>query len=82
MVNLHKTKERPIGIIWSQFGSRIKDSKEYKEVKGIIILSINGCKVPHIQVLNEIMSRKKANSPTPIELKNLKACLRKKTNCL
>lgn len=51
-------------------GVKIKDSKEYEEVKGKIILSIDGYKVPNTQTLGEIMSRKKVNSPTRIELLN------------
>lgn len=51
-------------------GVKIKDSKEYEEVKGKIILSIDGYKVPNTQTLSEIMSRKKANSSTRIELLN------------
>lgn len=51
-------------------GVKIKDGKEYEEVKGKIILSVDGYKVPNTQILNEIMSRKKVNSPTRIELLN------------
>lgn len=51
-------------------GVKIKESKEYEEVKGKIILSIDGYKVPNTQTLSEIMSRKKANSSTRIELLN------------
>lgn len=51
-------------------GVKITDSKEYDEVKGKVIISVDGYKVPNTQKLNEIMSRKKTNSSTRIELLN------------
>jgi len=51
-------------------GVKIIDSKEYQEVKGKIIISVDGYKVQNTQKLNEITSRKKANSSTRIELLN------------
>lgn len=65
--DLTDSDKRKFGV---NSGVKIKESKEYEEVKGKIILSIDGYKVPNTQTLSEIMSRKKANSSTRIELLN------------
>lgn len=51
-------------------GVKIKDSKEYEEVKGKVIVSVDGHKVPNAKALNDIMSRKKTNSLTRIDILN------------
>ena len=51
-------------------GVKIKDSEEYDEIKGKIILSVDGQKITNTQSLTELMSRKKNNTPTRIELMN------------
>ncbi|MGE4347812.1 MAG: trypsin-like peptidase domain-containing protein [Flavobacteriaceae bacterium] len=52
------------------YGVRIKESEDFEDVKGKIILSVNGVKVRNTQDLNEIVSRTKSNTPTRIELLN------------
>jgi len=53
-------------------GVKIKDSEEYEEIKGKIILSVDGHKIINTQSLTEIMSRKKTKAPTRVELMNQK----------
>ncbi len=49
-------------------GVKITESREYGEVKGKVILSIDGIKVQDIQSISDIISRKKPNSATKIEI--------------
>src|SRR5690554_2741496 len=51
-------------------GVKITDSKEYGEVKGKVILSIDGIKVQDTQSISDIISRKKPNTATRIEMLN------------
>jgi len=51
-------------------GVKIVDSQEYEDVKGKVIISVDGYKIQNTQKLNEIMSRKKPNSSTRIDLLN------------
>src|SRR5690606_21864968 len=65
--DLSASDKKKLGI---DYGVKIKESDEFEDVKGKIVLSINGVKVPNTQALNQIMSRKRPNSPTRIDLLN------------
>lgn len=51
-------------------GVKIVESQEYSEVKGKVILSIDGMKVKDTQSISDIVSRKKPNTATRIEMLN------------
>jgi Do/DeqQ family serine protease len=65
--DLSSADKKKFGV---NYGVKVKESDEFEEVKGKVILSVNGIKVPNTQTLNEIMARKRANTPTRIELLN------------
>lgn len=52
------------------YGVKIKNSSEFEDVVGKVILSVNGIKVQNTQILSEIMARKRGNAATRIELLN------------
>jgi len=52
------------------YGVKVKESKEFEEAKGKIILSVNGIKIKNTQTLSEIIARKRPNTLTKLELLN------------
>jgi len=64
---LSTDEKKELGI---NYGVKIKESKEFEEAKGKVILSVNGIKIKNAQTLNEIIARKRPNTPTKIEFLN------------
>jgi len=64
---LSADEKKELGI---NYGVKIKESKELEEAKGKVILSVNGIKIKNAQTLNEIIARKRPNTPTKIEFLN------------
>jgi len=52
------------------YGVKVKESKEFEEAKGKIILSVNGIKIKNTQTLSEIIAKKKTNTLIKLELLN------------
>lgn len=63
--NLSSSDKKKFGV---NYGVKIKTSTEFEEVEGKVILSVDGIKVQNTKTLNDIMARKRPNSPTRIEL--------------
>jgi len=66
---LSTDEKRELGIT---YGVKIKESKEFEESKGKIILSVNGIKIKNAQTLSEIIAKKRPNTLTKIEFLNQK----------
>jgi len=54
------------------YGVKVKESIEFEEAKGKIILSVNGIKIKNAQTLNEIIANKRPNTFIKLELLNKK----------
>lgn len=65
--DLSDSDKKKFGV---NYGVKIKSSSEFEDVKGKVILSVNGIKIQNTQLLNEIIARKRENTATRIELLN------------
>jgi len=65
--DLSDSDKKKFGV---NYGVKIKSSSEFEDVKGKVILSVNGIKIQNTQLLNEIIARKRGNTATRIELLN------------